>query len=155
MIETFRRLFEYNSWANGRIIASIESLEGDRREALRPLSHLLMSERVWLRRLKGEDTQAVNLAPEFSLEECRMVEEENQKGFAEYIASLSGGFLNSIVTYKNSKGVEFDTPVRDVLTHIAFHSAYHRGQTASAVRRSDGVPQNSDYITFAREMDLP
>lgn len=152
MLETARRLFEYNAWATPRIIASIESLAGDNGEALRPLSHLLIGEKVWLKRLNGEDTQSINLAPEFSLEECRALEEENSKGFAEYLARISEEGLNTVLTYRNSKGTEFNTPVQDVLMQVAFHGAYHRGQAASAVRRLGGAPQNTDYITFVREL---
>lgn len=152
MIETISRLFEYNAWATPRVIASIESLEGDRQAALRPLSHLLIAEHVWLMRLRGKDTQSVNLAPEFSLEECKALEEENRKGYADYMASLSDDSLQSTITYKNSKGDEFTTPVKDVLTHVAFHGAYHRGQASSAVRRAGGAPQNTDYITFFRQL---
>lgn len=152
MLEMIHRFFEYNAWATPRIIASIEALARDNRDALRPLSHLLISEKVWLKRLNGEDTQAMNLAPEFSLEECRALEEENSRGFADYITRLSEEGLSSVLTYKNSKGAEFNTPVQDVLMHVAFHGAYHRGQAASAVRRQSGAPQNTDYITFVREL---
>jgi len=152
MLETIRRLFEYNAWATPRVIASIESLEGDRQAALRPLAHMLVAEKVWLMRLNGKDTQSVNLAPEFSLEECQALESENQNGFANYIASLSEASLHSEIAYKNSRGDEFTTSVYDVLTHVAFHGAYHRGQAASAVRRAGGAPQNTDYITFVRQL---
>jgi uncharacterized damage-inducible protein DinB len=152
MLETIRKFFEYNAWATPRVIASIESLTGDNRDALRPLAHMLTAEKVWLMRLNGEDTQSINLAPEFSLEECRELEAENSDGFARYFTRLSEEVLHSVLTYKNSKGAEFQTPVLDVLTHVAFHGAYHRGQVASAVRRLGGAPQNTDYITFEREL---
>lgn len=146
-----RKHFEYNAWAMSRIIASIEPLSVENRDALRPLSHLLVSENVWLKRLNGKDTQAINLAPEFSLGECIAIAEENSSGYAQYLAAVSEEGLNSILTYKNSKGIEFQTPVIDVLTHVAFHGAYHRGQAAAAIRRSGGAPQGTDYIIFVRE----
>ena len=33
-----------------------------------------------------------------------------------------------LVTYKNSKGTEFRNSKRDILTHVALHGQYHRGQ---------------------------
>ena len=36
-------------------------------------------------------------------------------------------------------------------THVVIHSAYHRGQIASDVRASGGVPAYTDYIHAVRQ----
>ncbi|WP_244563156.1 DinB family protein [Paenibacillus uliginis] len=54
------------------------------------------------------------------------------------------------MTYTNSSGKEFMTSIRDILTHVALHGQYHRGQINSRFR-ADGIdPVNMDYITFVR-----
>ncbi len=59
--------------------------------------------------------------------------------------------LESIATYKNSKGVLYETSYRDILTQVLMHSAYHRGQVAMAVRKEGGEPAYTDYIGFVRD----
>jgi uncharacterized damage-inducible protein DinB len=40
--------------------------------------------------------------------------------------------------------------VADVLTHVAMHGVYHRGQIAGAVRAANGTPAYTDYIQAVR-----
>jgi uncharacterized damage-inducible protein DinB len=41
--------------------------------------------------------------------------------------------------------------VDDVLTHVILHSAYHRGQIASAVRAGGETPAYTDLIHAVRQ----
>ena len=47
--------------------------------------------------------------------------------------------------------VEYDTAVGDILTHIATHGGYHRGQVAKAIGRAGGTSVNTDFMQFVRE----
>ena len=38
----------------------------------------------------------------------------------------------------------------EILMHVAFHSAYHRGQIALLLRQAKNNALNTDYITFTR-----
>lgn len=58
--------------------------------------------------------------------------------------------LDEVVTYKNSKGTEFKTSIKDVLIHVALHGQYHQGQINLQLRINDIEPINLDYITFVR-----
>ncbi len=151
MIDVVRGLFDYDGWSVARSLASLESAASQNPAAARPLAHLLVAEKVWLMRLRGEDTAGVDLAPELSLAECEKLADENRQGFSAFLAALPGDALDSEVTYRNSKGTEFRTRVRDILLHVVLHGAYHRGQVASALRAGGGTPANTDYITFVRE----
>jgi uncharacterized damage-inducible protein DinB len=41
--------------------------------------------------------------------------------------------------------------VEDVLTHVLFHSAYHRGQIALQMRASGAEPAYTDFIHAVRK----
>ena len=149
MLETIKRLFAYDAWANAR---ALDSLNGARDgKALAPLAHLLVSEQIWLMRLLGEDTSTVDKSPELSQAECSSLFEETRAGFASYLGSLDEEGLGSLLTYKNFKGAELQTPVGEILAHVAMHGAYHRGQVAKALRAGGHAPADTDYITFVRE----
>ena len=149
MLESIKRLFAYDAWANAR---SLDSLKRARSSAaLAPLAHLLASEKIWFMRLMGEDTSAVNKSPELSQEECEALALELRASYASYLGSLGEDDLGSLSVYKNFKGTEFRTPVGDILTHVAMHGTYHRGQIAKALRAEGVAPADTDYITCVRE----
>lgn len=150
MLELIKRLFAYDAWANARALDSLRAAQGSK--ALAPLAHLLVAEKIWLMRLRGEDTSAIDKSPELSHAECESLALELRASYASYLDSLGEGDLGSPLTYKNFKGTEFRTPVADVLTHVAMHGTYHRGQVAKAMRAEGAAPADTDYITFVREM---
>jgi uncharacterized damage-inducible protein DinB len=151
MVGIVGQLFTYDVWAIDRALASLKSAPSMNPKAARLLAHLLIAEQVWYLRMQGENTSAMNLSPELSLEECERLAEENRKSYAAYLKTLSAEKLDSVVTYRNSKGLEFQTSVRDILLHVMIHGAYHRGQIATAVRGEGETPVDTDYITFIRE----
>lgn len=151
MLETIRQLFAYEGWANALILAALGPVSHRHRKALHLLAHLLVSERIWLLRLKGKDTSAINKSPELSCADCEHLAAENQEGYDGLLSSLSDEGLSSLVAYRNFQGAEFNTPVGEILMHVALHGAYHRGQIAIAVRGEGDVPVDTDFITFVRE----
>ena len=102
-------------------------------------------------RLRGQETMGINKSPELNLDECRQLATDNQRGFYTVIERFEADGLDSLVTYRNLSGKRFTTSVGDILTHLAFHGTYHRGQIALTVRAEGGIPVDTDFITFTRE----
>jgi len=151
VLQAIKNLFSYTNWATPRVIGALKTLPAGREAPVKPFAHLLLAEKIWLLRLNGHDSSHVDPAGELSLAECEALADENRKGYATYLDSLDAGALVRVIHYKNTKGVEFHTPIQDVLLHVAFHGSYHRGQVASAIRREGGTAAGTDYIAFVRE----
>jgi uncharacterized damage-inducible protein DinB len=147
-------LFQHMEWADARVIESIASSPGaaDVPNALRWLAHIVGAERVWLLRLRGEDSAAQSIWPEWPLERIRQTAQENARGFAELVQA-SEADLTRVVEYRNSQGTPFSTAVGDILAHVALHGSYHRGQIAAALRASGIAPVGTDYITYVRDLE--
>lgn len=151
-LQHIRRLFAYNAWANRRTFDPLRSPRGDVSKALRAFAHLLVAEREWLLRLEqNKDTTGFNFWPEVSPSGCEALMGENEAAYAALLDRLTEGDLARTASYKNSRGVAYDTSYLDILTHVAFHSAYHRGQVAAAVREAGGEPAYTDYVGWQRE----
>jgi uncharacterized damage-inducible protein DinB len=75
---------------------------------------------------------------------------QNHPNYAELLSNLSNTDLDRVVSYKNSKGTEFRNTIREILTHVALHGQYHRGQINQLLRVADLEPINVDFITFKR-----
>jgi uncharacterized damage-inducible protein DinB len=143
------RLYQHVAWADSRIL---ECLEGAPESRGLPLfAHLLAAEQVWLARLRQEDSSTLPIWPRLSLEECAALVQQNRAEFDRYLDAVPDEALTRTVTYINSTGAEFTTSVLDILTHVALHGAYHRGQIASAVRASGAQPVNTDFVSFVRQ----
>ncbi len=151
MLETIRNLFVYDEWAVTRILNSLESQSNLNLEILILLAHLLVTEKIWLMRLQGEDASKINKSPEMSLNECRNLSSEIKEDFSVFLVSLNAEDLESVITYENFKGAEFRTSVREILMHVAMHGTYHRGQIATIMRKAGMMPVDTDFITFTRE----
>ncbi|HEY0406897.1 MAG TPA: DinB family protein [Pyrinomonadaceae bacterium] len=151
-METILKLFAFDEWANARILAALKSAATRNEKAQTLLAHVLISEKIWLLRLKGEDTSKVDKSPELSIDECESLAREVRRAYVDYLSSLSESDLDSKLTYRNFAGAEYHTPVRDILLHVAQHGTYHRGQIATAVRGAGATPVNTDFITFVREV---
>jgi len=150
MIEHLRRLFEYESWANRRTLESLKSVAAPRR-ALHRFAHLLAAQRMWLARIRGEDTAAIGVWGETPLEGCAAKLEELDAELRSFVDGLDESGLERRVTYHNTQGREFHNSVLDILTHLSLHSHYHRGQIAARVREAGGEPAQTDYIFYVRQ----
>jgi len=149
--EYFLRVFSHSAWGNRRSYQAIARHSPPDARASGYLSHIVAAERVWIARLKGLDSSSLPIWPELTLEDCERVIDENAAAIGQYLAELNDEVLESAITYRNSKGAEFTTPVIEVLTHLAMHGTYHRGQIASALRNAGLEPENTDFITFVRD----
>ncbi len=148
-MQTIKKLFEYDVWAINRILDALK--DNENKAALKTLGHLLMAEKIWLLRLQGVNTAQVNVSPELSLAECDTLANEMREAYSAFLDSRRGAQLDDKLTYKNYAGTEFQTPIREILTHVALHSQYHRGQIAAAIRAANVQPANTDFINFVRE----
>lgn len=142
-------LLAYDDWANR---AAFESLRGADAPAgaVRWFAHIVAAEHLWHDRLRGAPAR-LPVWPDLALEACREHLEPLGTMWRAYVDELDAGGLDRRVSYINSKGESWESLVRDVLTHVVIHSAYHRGQIAAAVRQAGGTPAYTDFIHAARQ----
>ncbi|MCM3727321.1 damage-inducible protein DinB [Neobacillus cucumis] len=146
-METIIKMYQHLDWANLRILETLKTMGDHNSEAKRLFSHILLAEEVWLLRIKGLDSNPQEIWTELSLEKCSNLLAKNKQGFSELLGGLSE---TDIIVYKNSTGKKFSTAVQDILTHVALHGQYHRGQINRLLREEGFEPVNLDYITFVR-----
>lgn len=147
----FNRLFAYDHWANQRTLESLATVSEDSELPGKLFAHILGAQRVWLSRFKTPDPPAAEPWPEMTIEEMRAELDELASEWRRLLERLSDENFAGDLLYRTTKGKEFRTPVRDVLTHLVMHSAYHRGQVAREVREAGGQPTATDYVVYVRE----
>lgn len=143
-------MYEHLNWANQRILEALQSIENQNQEVCRLFSHILFAEKVWITRLRGLDSSRLPIWSEVDIEVCAELVMQNEESLTTFLTNLANTDLDKLISYTNSKGKEFKSSVRDILTHVALHGHYHRGQINSRLR-ADGIePVNIDFITFVR-----
>jgi uncharacterized damage-inducible protein DinB len=145
----FTRLFRHLEWADVRVLESLRSAKNAQKKAQELYAHILGSEHTWSSRIQGTAPR-VNVWPVLTLDECERLSTENIAAFRDLVSRLTPDLLESPVTYRNSAGDQFTSTVEDILTHVAMHGSYHRGQIAASLRAGGDTPSPTDYIAFAR-----
>ncbi|HZA97376.1 MAG TPA: DinB family protein [Gemmatimonadales bacterium] len=146
MTDVLARLLRYDIWANREMLDSIPPRNPPPR-SLRWMNHIVAAELLWLSRMAGKPAP-LPVWPDMSLGDC--AKHLNDLS-GELIESLDYGPLTQPVAYTNSKGESWTSTVEEILTHVAIHSAYHRGQIASDLRTAGHEPAYTDYIHAIRQ----
>lgn len=150
MIEYFRRLYIYDSWANAEVLNTFSAVAGPPSKCMTLAGHILSAERLWLERLQGQE-QTLPVWPELTLERCKSQAAELGPAWKNYFAVLGEESLEDLVVYRNSKGESWSNRRSDILQHVIMHSAYHRGQIASQMRAAGLPPAQTDFIHAVRQ----
>jgi len=150
LLEHLRRQFTYDEWANREVLAALKATPRPSARLLQLLAHILSAERLWLERIRKQP-QSLPVWPEFSLDQCGAQITELDRLIQDYLGQLSSITLSEDVVYRNSKGQSWRSTVQDILTHVLLHSAYHRGQIATAMRAGGEQPAYTDFIHAVRQ----
>jgi uncharacterized damage-inducible protein DinB len=143
-----RRMFDHMAWADRKLIDLLSASDQARQVpgVIRLLAHVVAAERVWLLRTRGEDPAKAPIWPDWRMDRIAATADANAEQYREALA----GEPDRVVEYTNSKGTPFSTRLADILTHVALHGSYHRGQIAASLRAGGVEPVNTDYITYVR-----
>ncbi len=149
LLEHYRQLVAYDEWANRETIASFRAALPPAR-ALQFMAHIVGAEHVWLARLQQRESPLA-VWPELTVEGCAVQARSLAQEWRTYLADGNAAALERSIAYKNSKGESWTSKVRDILTHVFMHSAYHRGQIAVDMRQAGHVPAYTDFIHGVRQ----
>ncbi len=150
----------YNTWANGRIAAYLQTKPRDLitfettssfNSIARTVWHFLDSQEFWLRvisKTEFDDDKWNNHQPE--AEEVISLLVENSNMFMNYVINLSEADLLKPV---RTPWIENKVPVYEVIQHCLNHSTYHRGQLTTIFRQLgfDDIPM-TDYYEYLKSV---
>lgn len=147
----FRSLFQYTRWANERVLDALQNADAVPDRAVELFSHLLRAQDLWFGRTQDTDHATLSLWVEEDLEACAERLEASDRRWQEVLDGVTEEALDHPIAYTNSKGTAFETPLRDILSHVVNHGTHHRAQIALVLREADITPPATDYIFYVRE----
>jgi uncharacterized damage-inducible protein DinB len=149
LLERLGRELLYNAWANREVLRWLEAAQAVPQRAAAVVAHIVGAEWLWLRRL-GHSCPIVPVWPELSLAQCGEQLELLARAWKSCLEGLTAAGLEREIRYTNTKGEDRCNTTADVLSHVALHSSYHRGQIASLLRQAGEPAAYSDFIEWAR-----
>lgn len=147
----FEEQFDYDLWANHRVIDAIEELpEGDARaEGFRLTSHLLRASTRWLERILDEEATSIDRVDDAPA--LRERARANADAWAALLEARTAADFPKDVTYRSMDGTEHHTELRAILAHVINHGTHHRGQVVRHIRLAGIAPPETGLIAFDRE----
>ena len=148
MKKYFLKLYQYNAWANDRVLSCLRQQSVDDEKTLTIFGHVLAAQFLWLHRIKGLAPPDVKLWGKYSLERLeKMVTDANQQ-WKEFVESHEN--FDREMTYTNYVGELYTNNVETIMMHLVNHCSYHRAQVALLLRQKGFEPINTDLITYDR-----
>jgi uncharacterized damage-inducible protein DinB len=155
-------LYNYNYWANARVLDASERITPAQFIAPANLSHgslqatfvhTLGAEMVWrLRCQEGQSPSALPSEVEFpTVEQLRDRWRAEEQAMRAYLASLSEEDLRGTIKYKSTKGVPFEQTLWKILAHVVNHGTQSRSEAGIALTSFGQSPGDLDMILFFRE----
>ena len=162
MQQHFRMFAAYNRWANARVYEAARALgeEELNRDAgaffgsmIRTLNHILVADRIWLRRFTGEGTAPATLDailhPDLvGLTRARVAEDQR---IVDWVDTLTPKQFTGRFTYLTATDMRtISQRLAPALAHFFNHQTHHRGQ-AHMILTALGQPSLAlDLIYFQR-----
>lgn len=153
MREYFVNLFRYENWANEEVSDCLTNLGEPPEKALSIMSHIINAQDVWLCRITGKSYDVNSVWKTLSKTDIPGALRKSSSALTEYINNLSEGDIEKTIEYTNIKGEGFKSLLKDILTHLIIHSAYHRGQIVMLLKQDVKVLPSTDFIKYVRDND--
>jgi uncharacterized damage-inducible protein DinB len=159
--EETRLLYDYNAWANHRVLGCCDALTGEQftrglgssfGSVRDTLAHILGGEWIWLERFLGRSPSQLPVAGDFpnlaSLRQRWSVVEQN---LLRFVKGLSAEDLTRVEEYRTIDGTAYAQPLWQPMQHLVNHGTYHRGQVTTLLRQLGATPVSTDLIRFYRD----
>jgi len=154
-------LYDYNAWANRRVLEAASALT--REQFTKPmgssfssvcdtLSHIYGGEWVWLERFQGRSPSAFPDDSEFAdITKLEATWAAFEPKLLNFVRGLTQEGLDRVMEYKTFKFGVYRNPLWQSMQHLVNHGTYHRGQVTTMLRQLGAKPILTDLMHFYRE----
>ncbi|PTW60019.1 putative damage-inducible protein DinB [Breoghania corrubedonensis] len=166
MKEIFAMMAGYNQWANARLYKTACALTREQYRTNRgaffgsmhgTLNHLLVADRVWMRRFTGEGPQPRSLDEILfdELADLTRARQAEDTRIIDYVDGLTEESLAARFTYRTMTAPQDITqPLAPALMHVFNHQTHHRGQAHCLLTEITGDAPSFDLILYQRGSGL-
>jgi len=162
MLAHYRAFGRYNRWANGRLYEAVAALgdadyRADRGAFFKSLhgtlNHLLVTDRIWLKRFTGVGDAPVKLDAILhdDFEGLRGARDVEDARILDFVDGLDVARLAGTVKFRRVSTPEvFEEPLMPLLAHLFNHQTHHRGQAHAILTGITGKAPELDLVAYQR-----
>jgi uncharacterized damage-inducible protein DinB len=162
----FQMFAGYNAWANHRLHAACALLDEADYKAERgaffgsihgALNHLIVTDRMWLARLRGEalPPQGLDAVIFHDLSTLREARTHEDAALSSHVAALTEDQLAGAFRWTRvADGSVVTQPLWATLTHVFNHQTHHRGQVHGLLSQAGIDPPSLDLPVFQKASGL-
>ncbi len=157
--EILRLHVDYMGWASARILDAAARLAPDELardfgtadgSVLGTMVHIFSAERIWLRRIRGEDPGDLSKPESLDLPTLREDWSAVQRDWRDWAAGIGVEEASAMISYHDLRGNPWQTPLWQIVLHVVNHGTHHRGQISGFLRAMGHVPPPLDLIAYCR-----
>ena len=163
LLEVVRSLYQYNVWANHRILIAASGLTpkqflapvGSSYPSVRDtLVHTMSAEWIWLSRWKGISPRAMFEVTDFhALQSIQTRWATIEAQTQQFIDQLNPSQLAEVVSYVNTRNETWVYPLWQQMIHQVNHATQHRSEIAAVLTHFGHSPGDLDYLVYLDELD--
>ncbi len=143
-------LIGHMRWADAIVADSLARDAEPEPQAARLFAHIASVEHLWLARIEARKPEHAVWPVAMSPSQAAALAARHADLYERLIRGANADQLARLVEYRNSAGRDFKSPVFDIVTHVAMHGSYHRGQIARQLRAAGREPPYTDFIQYTR-----
>lgn len=157
-VTDFERLFDYNAWANQKILDALsqltddqftQSVAGSYGSVRNTLVHVLSAEWGWIDRCGGPARGPALKADDYpTVDSVRRLMQDVERHGRTFLSGLSDNDLDRVVEWTLGGAPSRQSRLSDLLQHAVIHGVHHRGQIALLLRVLGHPPGNFDVLFY-------
>jgi uncharacterized damage-inducible protein DinB len=160
-VDVLQSHLNYTAWASRRLVDAATTLSPQEltrdfstadHNVLGTLVHVYAADRVWLGRIEG-NPPARFIVPE---QDMHLAVLQNDwpallERWKQWGARLTEDSIQRDISYKDTKGNAFVTPVWQIVLHVVNHGTHHRGQVSGFLRAMGHIPPPLDLMAYYKK----
>lgn len=158
LLDVIRSLYQYNVWANRRILTATSGLTpeqfvapaGSSYPSVRDtLVHIMGAEWIWLSRWNGISPNAMFAVIDFpNLQSIQTRWDAIEAETQQLIDQIDPSQLTEVVSYINTRGEKWAYPLWQQIVHQVNHATQHRSEVAAMLTYFGNSPGDLDYLVY-------
>lgn len=155
-------LYDYNYWANARILGATARVSPADFIAPRTfshgglrgtLAHALSAEWIWRVRCQEQHSPTALIREQdfLTFADLHTRWQQEEAAMRAYISSLSDEQISSTIAYRNTDGTPYEHLLWQILLHVINHGTQHRSEAAIILTELGRSPGNIDLSAYMRE----
>jgi uncharacterized damage-inducible protein DinB len=160
-IQDILTLYDYNYWANDRILGAAAKISPEQWGATSTfpygslhstLLHMIDTEFGWRMRCQyNQATPELSVADLPGLDVLKLRWDEEETAMRAYLAAMHDDDLEALVRYTTDSGEKRERVLWHCLLHVVNHGTQHRSEAAALLTEYGSSPGDLDFTVFLNE----